>query len=143
MHHIFYETNTPSVHLKAKFIGVSVLHIHTSFTFIYANIACGSSQTAVVRMQDANLLNLAALTWTDNEVQSLVFELLFICINDQQTTKSGEDEIRRWLLFLDNLAFIDLIGFNTENRVYKGKKVGLEKLNGGLPAWGSLRRLHF
>ena len=51
-------------------------------------------------------------------------------VDEWQTIQSVEDEIGKWLLNTDNLEFVDQIGPNSFKGVYKGKKVGLEKLKG-------------
>ncbi|PON85894.1 Tyrosine-protein kinase [Trema orientale] len=53
-----------------------------------------------------------------------------LSIDEWQTIQSGGDEIGKWLLNSDNLEFVDQIGPNSFKGVYKGKKVGIEKLKG-------------
>ncbi|KAF2290255.1 hypothetical protein P3X46_028052 [Hevea brasiliensis] len=53
-----------------------------------------------------------------------------ISVDEWQTIQSGADEIGKWLLNSDNLEFIDQIGPNSFKGVYKGKRVGIEKLKG-------------
>jgi hypothetical protein len=53
-----------------------------------------------------------------------------VSVDEWQTIQSGGDEIGKWLLSSDNLEFIDQIGPNSFKGVYKGKRVGIEKLKG-------------
>ncbi|KAE8039322.1 hypothetical protein FH972_011746 [Carpinus fangiana] len=53
-----------------------------------------------------------------------------VSVDEWQTIQSGGDEIGKWLLNSDNLEFIDQIGPNSFKGVYKGKRVGIEKLKG-------------
>lgn len=53
-----------------------------------------------------------------------------VSVDEWQTIQSGGEEIGRWLLNSDNLEFIDQIGPNSFKGVYKGKRVGIEKLKG-------------
>ncbi|EEF35778.1 protein kinase, putative [Ricinus communis] len=53
-----------------------------------------------------------------------------VSIDEWQTMQSGGDEIGKWLLNSDNLEFVDQIGPNSFKGVYKGKRVGIEKLKG-------------
>ncbi|PSR86196.1 Serine/threonine-protein kinase [Actinidia chinensis var. chinensis] len=53
-----------------------------------------------------------------------------VSVDEWQTVQSGGDEIRNWLLNSDSLEFIDQIGPSTFKGVYKGKRVGIEKLKG-------------
>ncbi|XP_052180206.1 uncharacterized protein LOC127793494 [Diospyros lotus] len=53
-----------------------------------------------------------------------------VSVDEWQTVQSGGDEIGKWLLNSDSLEFIDQIGPNTFKGVYKGKRVGIEKLKG-------------
>ncbi|KAM6597453.1 hypothetical protein CsatA_007977 [Cannabis sativa] len=53
-----------------------------------------------------------------------------VSVDEWQTVQSGGDEVGKWLLNSDNLEFIDQIGPNSFKGVYKGKKVGIEKLKG-------------
>ncbi|XVF16050.1 hypothetical protein REPUB_Repub09cG0208000 [Reevesia pubescens] len=55
-----------------------------------------------------------------------------VLVDEWQTIQSGGDEIGKWLLNSDNLEFIDQIGpsSNSFKGVYRGKRVGIEKLKG-------------
>ncbi|XP_022739415.1 G protein-coupled receptor kinase 1-like [Durio zibethinus] len=53
-----------------------------------------------------------------------------VVVDEWQTIQSGVDDIGKWLLSSDNLEFIDQIGPNSFKGVYKGKRVGIEKLKG-------------
>ncbi|XP_039159717.1 dual specificity protein kinase shkB isoform X1 [Eucalyptus grandis] len=53
-----------------------------------------------------------------------------ISVDEWQTIQSGGDEIAKWLLNSDNLEFIDQIGPSSFKGVYKGRRVGIEKLKG-------------
>ncbi|CAK9171675.1 unnamed protein product [Ilex paraguariensis] len=53
-----------------------------------------------------------------------------ISVDEWQTVQSGGDEIGKWLLNSDNLEFIDHIAPNSFKGVYKGRRVGIEKLKG-------------
>ncbi|XP_059660899.1 uncharacterized protein LOC132307218 [Cornus florida] len=53
-----------------------------------------------------------------------------VSVDEWQTVQSGGEEIGKWLLNSDNLEFIDHIGPNTFKGVYKGKRVGIDKLKG-------------
>ena len=53
-----------------------------------------------------------------------------VSVDEWQTIQSGGDEIGKWLLSSDSLEFIDQIGPNSFKGVYKGKRVGIEKLKG-------------
>ncbi|KDP45777.1 hypothetical protein JCGZ_17384 [Jatropha curcas] len=53
-----------------------------------------------------------------------------VSVDEWQTIQSGGDEIGKWLLNSDNLEFIDQIGPNSFKGIYKGKRVGIEKLKG-------------
>ncbi|KAL3538729.1 hypothetical protein ACH5RR_002095 [Cinchona calisaya] len=55
---------------------------------------------------------------------------IVVSVDEWQTVKSGGNEIKKWLLNVDSLEFIDQIGSSTFKGVYKGKKVGIEKLKG-------------
>ncbi|XP_044504812.1 dual specificity protein kinase shkB-like [Mangifera indica] len=55
---------------------------------------------------------------------------IVVSVDEWQTIQSGGEEIGKWLLNSDNLEFIDQIGPNSFKGVYKGKKVGIEKLKG-------------
>ncbi|KAK3020103.1 hypothetical protein RJ639_003727 [Escallonia herrerae] len=53
-----------------------------------------------------------------------------VSVDEWQTVQSGGEEIGKWLLNTDNLDFTDQIGPTTFKGVYKGKRVGIEKLKG-------------
>uniref|UniRef100_A0A2N9J587 Protein kinase domain-containing protein n=1 Tax=Fagus sylvatica TaxID=28930 RepID=A0A2N9J587_FAGSY len=53
-----------------------------------------------------------------------------VSVDEWQTIQSGGDEIGKWLLNSDNLEFTDQIGPNSFKGVYKGRRVGIEKLKG-------------
>ncbi|XWS29114.1 hypothetical protein CRYUN_Cryun24cG0000700 [Craigia yunnanensis] len=53
-----------------------------------------------------------------------------VLVDEWKTIQSGGDEIGKWLLNSENLEFIDQIGPNSFKGVYKGKRVGVEKLRG-------------
>lgn len=53
-----------------------------------------------------------------------------VSVDEWQTVQSGGEEIGKWLLNSDNLEFVDQIGPNSFKGVYKGKRVGIEKLKG-------------
>ncbi|WCJ34794.1 Protein kinase superfamily protein [Euphorbia peplus] len=53
-----------------------------------------------------------------------------VSVDEWQTVQSGGDEIGKWLLNPDNLEFVDQIGPTSYKGVYKGKRVGIEKLKG-------------
>ncbi|CAH9129276.1 unnamed protein product [Cuscuta epithymum] len=53
-----------------------------------------------------------------------------VSVDEWQTVQSGGDEIEKWLLSSDMLEFTEQIGLYTFKGVYKGKKVGIEKLKG-------------
>ncbi|KAA8549449.1 hypothetical protein F0562_001133 [Nyssa sinensis] len=53
-----------------------------------------------------------------------------VSVDEWQTVQSSADEIGKWLLNSDNLEFLDQNGPNTFKGVYKGKRVGIEKLKG-------------
>ncbi|KAJ9698752.1 hypothetical protein PVL29_007690 [Vitis rotundifolia] len=53
-----------------------------------------------------------------------------VSVDEWQTVQSGGEEIGKWLLNSDNLEFTDQIGPNSFKGVYKGKRVGIEKLKG-------------
>ncbi|KAG8633865.1 probable LRR receptor-like serine/threonine-protein kinase At1g12460 [Manihot esculenta] len=55
---------------------------------------------------------------------------LVVSVDEWQTIQLGGDEIGKWLLNSDNLELIDQIGPNSFKGVYKGKRVGIEKLKG-------------
>lgn len=51
-----------------------------------------------------------------------------VSVDEWQTVQSGRDEIGKWLLTSDNFEIIDQSG--SFKGVYKGKRVGIEKLKG-------------
>ncbi|GMN23619.1 hypothetical protein TIFTF001_000191 [Ficus carica] len=53
-----------------------------------------------------------------------------VSVDEWQTIESGGDEIGKWLLNSDHLEFVDQVGPNSFKGVYRGKKVGIEKLKG-------------
>ncbi|XP_038705214.1 probable LIM domain-containing serine/threonine-protein kinase DDB_G0287001 isoform X2 [Tripterygium wilfordii] len=53
-----------------------------------------------------------------------------VSVNEWQTIQSGGDEIRKWILNSDGLEFADQVGPYSFKGVYKGKRVGIEKLKG-------------
>ncbi|VFQ71798.1 unnamed protein product [Cuscuta campestris] len=53
-----------------------------------------------------------------------------VSVNEWQTVHSGGNEIEKWLLSPDMLEFTDQLGPCTFKGVYKGKRVGIEKLKG-------------
>ncbi|KAJ9167455.1 hypothetical protein P3X46_022106 [Hevea brasiliensis] len=53
-----------------------------------------------------------------------------VSVDEWQTIQSGGDEIGKWLLNSDNLELMDQTGPNSFKGVYKGKRVGIEKLKG-------------
>ncbi|XP_011003595.1 PREDICTED: probable LRR receptor-like serine/threonine-protein kinase At1g12460 [Populus euphratica] len=53
---------------------------------------------------------------------------IVVAVDEWQTINSGGDELGKWLLNSDNLEFIDQIGPSSFKGVYKGKRVGIEKL---------------
>ncbi|KAG6761199.1 hypothetical protein POTOM_034400 [Populus tomentosa] len=55
---------------------------------------------------------------------------IVVAVDEWQTINSGGDELGKWLLNSDNLEFIDQIGPSSYKGVYKGKRVGIEKLKG-------------
>ncbi|TYI74461.1 hypothetical protein E1A91_D07G201100v1 [Gossypium mustelinum] len=55
---------------------------------------------------------------------------LVVLVDEWQTIQSGADEIGKWLLNSDSLEFIDQIAPNSFKGIYKGKRVGIEKLKG-------------
>ncbi|XP_057954281.1 serine/threonine-protein kinase STY8 isoform X3 [Malania oleifera] len=56
--------------------------------------------------------------------------LFVVSVDEWQTIQSGGNEIGKWLLNSDNLEFVDQIGPSTFKGVYRGKRVGVEKLKG-------------
>ncbi|KAJ7959866.1 putative Protein kinase [Quillaja saponaria] len=55
---------------------------------------------------------------------------VLVSVDEWQTIQSGGNEIGKWLLHSDNLEFIDQTGLSSFKGVYKGKRVGIEKLKG-------------
>ncbi|CAN6696251.1 unnamed protein product [Malus baccata var. baccata] len=53
-----------------------------------------------------------------------------VSVDEWQTIQSGGEGLGKWLLNSDNFDFVDQIGPNSYKGVYKGKKVGIEKLKG-------------
>ncbi|KAJ8749779.1 hypothetical protein K2173_012330 [Erythroxylum novogranatense] len=53
-----------------------------------------------------------------------------VSVDEWQTIQSGGEEIAKWLLNSDHLEFIDQVGPSTFKGVYKGRRVGIEKLKG-------------
>ncbi|XP_047324039.1 serine/threonine-protein kinase STY8 [Impatiens glandulifera] len=53
-----------------------------------------------------------------------------VSVDEWQTIQSGGEEIEKWYLNADYLEFVDQISPGTFKGVYKGKKVGIEKLRG-------------
>ncbi|VFR00430.1 unnamed protein product [Cuscuta campestris] len=53
-----------------------------------------------------------------------------VSVNEWQTVQSSGNEIEKWLLSPDMLEFTDQLGPCTFKGVYKGKRVGIEKLKG-------------
>lgn len=53
-----------------------------------------------------------------------------VSVDEWQTIQSGGDEIGKWLLNSDNLEFTDQMGPSSFKGVYKGRRVGIEKLKG-------------
>lgn len=53
-----------------------------------------------------------------------------VSVDEWQTVQSAVDEIGKWLLNSDNVEFVDQIGPSSFKGVYKGKRVGIEKLKG-------------
>ncbi|KAE8664232.1 mitochondrial import inner membrane translocase subunit TIM22-1-like [Hibiscus syriacus] len=56
--------------------------------------------------------------------------LFVVLVNEWRTVQSGAEEIGKWLLNSDSLEFIDQIAPNSFKGVYKGKRVGIERLKG-------------
>ncbi|GAV66570.1 Pkinase_Tyr domain-containing protein [Cephalotus follicularis] len=54
----------------------------------------------------------------------------FVSVNEWQTIQLGENDIAKWLLNSDGLEFVDQIGPNSFKGVYRGRRVGIEKLKG-------------
>uniref|UniRef100_A0A7N0VK30 Protein kinase domain-containing protein n=2 Tax=Kalanchoe fedtschenkoi TaxID=63787 RepID=A0A7N0VK30_KALFE len=52
------------------------------------------------------------------------------CVDEWQTVCSGREELGKWLLSPDGLEFGDQIGSNSFRGVFRGKRVGIEKLKG-------------
>lgn len=57
-------------------------------------------------------------------------DVIVVSVDEWQTVISGRDGIGKWLLNQDAVEIIDQIGLGTFKGVYKGKKVGIEKLKG-------------
>ncbi|CAI9770778.1 unnamed protein product [Fraxinus pennsylvanica] len=57
-------------------------------------------------------------------------DLIVVSVNEWQTVISGKDGIGKWLLNCDSVEIIDQTGPSTFKGVYRGKKVGIEKLKG-------------
>ncbi|KAH6814509.1 Protein kinase superfamily protein [Perilla frutescens var. frutescens] len=55
---------------------------------------------------------------------------IVVSVDEWQTVASGRDGIGKWLLNHDTVEITDQIGPGTFKGVYKGKKVGIEKLKG-------------
>ncbi|KAL0458476.1 UNVERIFIED_CONTAM: Serine/threonine-protein kinase STY8 [Sesamum latifolium] len=55
---------------------------------------------------------------------------IVVSVDEWQTVISGKDEIGKWLLSYDSVEIVDQIGPSTFKGVYKGKRVGIEKLKG-------------
>lgn len=55
---------------------------------------------------------------------------IMVSVDEWQTLRAGGNEIGKWLLNTDGLEFTDQIGPNSFKGVYKGKRVGVEKLKG-------------
>ncbi|KAK4412451.1 Serine/threonine-protein kinase STY8 [Sesamum alatum] len=55
---------------------------------------------------------------------------IVVSVDEWQTVISGKDEIGKWLLSYDAVEIVDQIGPSTFKGVYKGKRVGIEKLKG-------------
>lgn len=55
---------------------------------------------------------------------------IVVSVDEWQTVISGKDEIGKWLLSYDAVEIGDQIGPSTFKGVYKGKRVGIEKLKG-------------
>ncbi|KAK3019354.1 hypothetical protein RJ639_003885 [Escallonia herrerae] len=53
-----------------------------------------------------------------------------VSVDEWKTVQSGREEIGKWLLNSDNLDFTDQIDPTTFKGVYKGKRVGIEKIKG-------------
>ncbi|VVB13553.1 unnamed protein product [Arabis nemorensis] len=53
-----------------------------------------------------------------------------VSVDEWQTIQLGGDDIRKWLLYSDNLEFSDQVGPNSFKGVYGGKRVAIEKLKG-------------
>ncbi|KAJ8765168.1 hypothetical protein K2173_011428 [Erythroxylum novogranatense] len=51
-----------------------------------------------------------------------------VSVDERQTIQSGGEEIAKWLLNSDHLEFIDPVGPSIFKGVYKGRRVGIEKL---------------
>ncbi|KAG8371511.1 hypothetical protein BUALT_Bualt13G0095200 [Buddleja alternifolia] len=55
---------------------------------------------------------------------------IVVAVDEWQTVISGKDGIGKWLLNHDAVEIVDQIGPSSFKGVYKGKKVGIEKLKG-------------
>lgn len=55
---------------------------------------------------------------------------IVVSVDEWQTVVSGRDEIGKWFLNYDAVEITDQVGPGTYKGVYKGKKVGIEKLKG-------------
>ncbi|KAL0434759.1 UNVERIFIED_CONTAM: Serine/threonine-protein kinase STY8 [Sesamum radiatum] len=55
---------------------------------------------------------------------------IVVSVDEWQTVISGKEEIGKWLLSYDAVEIVDQIGPSTFKGVYKGKRVGIEKLKG-------------
>ncbi|KAL1217602.1 Serine/threonine-protein kinase STY8 [Cardamine amara subsp. amara] len=53
-----------------------------------------------------------------------------VSVDEWQTIQSGGNEIGKWLLNSDSFEFGDQIGPNSFKGIFRGKKVGIEKLKG-------------
>ncbi|KAF3454877.1 hypothetical protein FNV43_RR05325 [Rhamnella rubrinervis] len=72
----------------------------------------------------------------DNSSQKLQLQMplptssFVVSVDEWQTVQSGGDDTGKWLLNSDHVEFGDQIGPNSFKGVYKGKRVGIEKLKG-------------
>ncbi|KAL8525779.1 hypothetical protein ACS0TY_015135 [Phlomoides rotata] len=57
-------------------------------------------------------------------------DVIVVSVDEWQTVISGRDGIGKWLLNQDAVEILDQLGLGTFKGVYKGKKVGIEKLKG-------------
>lgn len=70
---------------------------------------------------------------SDSKIQlglPLPDDLIVVSVDEWQTVVSGRDEIGKWFLNYDAVEITDQVGPSTFKGVYKGKKVGIEKLKG-------------